>query len=674
MTATGEVTSPGSGGALQPRRRLVVKLLVSVILMELIIMPIVGLVYFTRFARQIDGRYAERLETATALIANSRLNLTSLTDRETMSVLLGADLVDAMVITDQKLIAFSLNPAYRRQSTDVVDFLKDIAFDHDNTRPSLKRISVGGQSFLVSMAALRGPGEHRVSSFLYFRVSEASAEREKAQVAVLLVLGLALTAMATSLALVIISDRTILTRIARLADGLTRVQSGDLTVRTSSSDARPRHPDEIDVLGHGFDSMVEHLQMLVGELEQRVADRTRDLALAKEMAESAQQRAEAAAAAKTTFLSMMSHDLRSPLNGILGFAQILQLEKGMSERSLSGLNIIRQSGDHLLALINDILDMSKAEAGRMELFPEPVALPEFLRVLTAIIRVRAEQKNLAFTVDIDPALPQRVLLDAKRMRQILLNLLSNAVQYTDRGEVTFRVTQMARSGDQATLRFEVIDSGIGMSEAQQNRLFRPFEQGGSAKHRSGGTGLGLVIASQLVQAMDSAFQVESAAGEGSRFRFDVLLTWVPAKADAVVLEERAVIGYEGRRRRVLVVDDMPANLNFLADLFTSLGFEVDNAVNGEQGLARAMAHPPDLVVMDVSMPGMDGAEATRRLKAVPGLASVPVVAVTANPSGEERSRMMSAGANAFLPKPIDPSALLAEVERLLALAWVVDTP
>lgn len=197
-------------------RRLVIKLLLSVVLIELILMPIVGAVYYKRFASQIDARYSERLATATELISRNRLNFTSLTDRETMSSLLGTELADAMVITDQGLIAFSLDPAYRRRSIDTVGFLKDIRFDATDAQPAMQRIRVGGAPYLVSLAPLRGPGEHRVASYLYFRVSEAGAAREKANVALLLGLGLALTAVAICLALVLVSDRAILTRIARL--------------------------------------------------------------------------------------------------------------------------------------------------------------------------------------------------------------------------------------------------------------------------------------------------------------------------------------------------------------------------------------------------------------------------------------------------------------------------
>jgi CheY-like chemotaxis protein len=264
-------------------------------------------------------------------------------------------------------------------------------------------------------------------------------------------------------------------------------------------------------------------------------------------------------------------------------------------------------------------------------------------------------------------------MDAKRMRQVLLNLLTNAVKFTDQGEVTFRVGRIAQVDGSATLRFEVIDTGVGMTEAQQGRLFRPFEQVGSAKRRAGGTGLGLVIAGQLVQAMGSAIQVHSTPGEGTRFWFDLALPLASRVADAVVLDERPVVGYEGPRCRVLVVDDLAANRAWLTDLFFSLGFEVEDAVNGEQGLARAVVTAPDLVVMDVAMPVMDGVEATRRLRAVPRLAAVPVLAVTASPSPAERDRMMAAGADAFLQKPIDPSALLNEVQRLLGLTWTFDS-
>ena len=379
--------------------------------------------------------------------------------------------------------------------------------------------------------------------------------------------------------------------------------------------------------------------------------------------------AERLACQRSAFLAQMSHELRTPLNGILGFAQLLQQDKGLNERQLRGMKIIRESGQHLLTLINDILDLARIDAAKVELNPVDISLHGFLAIVADIVRVKAEEKSLLFVEQFAPDLPQVVRADEKRFRQVLLNLLSNAVKFTDKGQVVLAVTVVDRSGPEVTLRFEVRDSGIGMTEAQRVRLFKPFEQVGEANRRDGGTGLGLAISRELVRLMGSDIEVSSVAGGGSRFWFELAM---PLGGDRRIdLPARGrPAGYAGRRRRVLIVDDVPQNRAVLADSLSVLGFDLLEAADGQDALACAERARPDLIVMDVTMPVMDGLEATRRIRGSPALAEIPVIASSGNTSDEIQADCARAGANGFLPKPIDHDVFLAETARLLSLTWL----
>jgi PAS domain S-box-containing protein len=334
--------------------------------------------------------------------------------------------------------------------------------------------------------------------------------------------------------------------------------------------------------------------------------------------------AESANRAKNEFLANMSHELRTPLNGILGYAQILRRDTTLGERQLEALGVIQQSGEQLLTLVNDILDFAKIEAGKLELSLTDIGLAEFMRMITEITHVRALEKGLSFVRDMAPDLPRGIRADAGRLRQILLNLLSNAVKFTDQGRVSLRV----RFSPPTRLRFEVQDTGIGVSTDHLETIFKPFEQVSDPQRRLGGTGLGLAISRQFVRLMGGDIHVTSVVGVGSTFWFELE---VPVtETVGVAPPEPLVTGYKGPRRKVLVVDDAVANRAMAADLLGQLDFDVSAAINGREALEKAQATRPDWILLDIVMPEMNGLEVARRLRQLPGLEDVPIIAMSAS--------------------------------------------
>lgn len=451
-------------------------------------------------------------------------------------------------------------------------------------------------------------------------------------------------------------DRTIAHPLNQLVGAADQVAGGNFKVQLDTE-----RNDELGRLAQAFTSMTTQLEDSFASLERRVAERTAELAQAKRMADSANQ-------AKSEFLANMSHELRTPLNGILGYAQILRNE-ALSDRAYKGIDVIYQCGSHLLTLINDILDLSKIEARKLELQKSDFHFPSFLESVAEICRIRAEQKGIEFIYP-STEIPNGIRADEKRLRQVLINLLGNAIKFTDRGSVTFLVEVEPTTAGRFKARFSIKDTGVGMTPEQLEKIFLPFEQVGSAKKQAEGTGLGLSISQRIVELMGSQLQVESEFGKGSCFWFEVELTEATDWAIAARQNSQGtVIGYEGEKRTILVVDDRWENRAVLVNLLEPIGFTVLEAGNGQEGLAQ-LAAAPDLVITDLAMPVMDGFELLQHLRQSPDTQSLPVIVSSASVFNVDQNRSLEAGGNAFLPKPVQAETLLETIQEQLKLTWI----
>ncbi len=402
-------------------------------------------------------------------------------------------------------------------------------------------------------------------------------------------------------------------------------------------------------------------------LEKLVADRTVALSIAKEAAEDANR-------AKTSFLTNMSHELRTPMNAIMGMTA-LALRKATDPAQINQLNKLDKASQHLLAIITDILDISKIEAERLPLDRVDFSLGKVLDNLNDLVCQQAIEKGLQFRIDLAPDAARLVLQgDPLRLGQILINLTANAVKFTERGSVTISVRLVERRESNALLRIDVQDTGVGIAAEDQNRLFRLFEQAdGSMTRRHGGTGLGLAISRRLAKMMDGDIEIISQPGVGSTFRLTVQLDTAPERSGAVVPEptflqktadvrlKEAFVG-----ARVLLAEDELVNQEVSRMLLEVVGLVVDLAEDGEQALAMASQTPYALILMDLEIPKLDGTSATRAIRALPGYAEIPILAMTSSVSEQDRKDCLAAGMNDHIGKPVRPNYLYETLLKWMA--------
>jgi CheY-like chemotaxis protein len=401
-----------------------------------------------------------------------------------------------------------------------------------------------------------------------------------------------------------------------------------------------------------------------------ITDRKRleeELAVAKTVAESANH-------AKSAFLANMSHEIRTPMNAILGFSQLLLRDSTLTSEQRQNLDTINRSGEHLLALINDILEMSKIEAGRVSLHVTDFDLHALLEDLDRMFRLRTNARHLRFSTECKSAVPRFVKSDEGKLRQILTNLIGNAVKFTERGAVVVRFDALSPSEGAIRLRCEVEDSGPGIAAEDLPKLFREFEQTQTGLHAGGGTGLGLAISRQFVRLLGGELTVESQVGQGTTFGFEIPVEIAEATAVASRSEHRRVLRLEPSHQglRVLIADDNAENRRFLEQLLQPIGFKTRAAVDGARAVAIFAAWQPQLVLIDLRMPVLDGHEAIRQMRAIPSGKDAAIIAVTASAFEENRRAVAEAGGDDFLGKPFREADLFEKIGRLTGAQYVYE--
>lgn len=618
------------------------KISLIIILAEVSVLTVIGIVYVQRFSIQIEDRLHSQVALPGILMRDGLLGYEAAGNRNTMESLVGENLLDGFVASSNGIIFYSLNPANIGIKVNELDQFDLATYFTSELKDNLILTSPNRKT-LVSITPLWRDDHETLLGFLYIEVETTQAHGERQRIIFLFALGSLGCVFLTSF-IILFSFRLLISqRISRLSQVVQGVEAGDFSVRVGSISTM----DEIGHLQYGVNSMIVQLESFVNTLEQRVTHRTQDLELARQEAETARLEAEKATNVSSQFLANMSHELRTPLNVIISLSQIITRDPNLSSQQRERLNIIQQSGDHLLQLINDVLEISKFKAGHIHLNPEAFDLHNMLLEIEQMFRVRAEQKNLALILNRDRDLPHYIKADERRLRQVLMNLIGNAIKFTEEGAVKV-YTRMVGSQQ---LAFTVQDTGHGIPLEEIDNIFDVFHQAKNGQQLGEGTGLGLAISRQLVQAMQGNISVESVLGSGATFTFDIEVEIVQSiSSPQIELDVIGVLpGYSNHK--ILIADDRWETQIMLMELLQPLGFQINKATNGKDAIDLYKTWQPDLIFLDLWMPKKNGLEVAREIQGSANGKIPKIIIITAQTLNKDQQLEIENLCDGFIQKP-----------------------